>query len=114
MIAHRVGAVAIVLTCFVATCTCPVEAGRAAESGSTGPHLEEKDALKIADEFVMAQFGQDAHWLQRWYPHRSATHEPKTRTWRVFYNREPGRHPGDHFLVRIDELSGEVKLVGGA
>ena len=73
--------------------------------------LTESQALHIADECAKAN---KASIDLGNYPDRAPKYSQTARSWSVLYHRVPNRWPGDHFVVTVDDASGQAKLLPGA
>ena len=83
------------------------------------PNLRGWEVLRMADDFATHKFithkwEQGAGLDLIYYPHRKPIYDSDAKGWTIFYDREPSRWPGDHFTIRINDVTKEITYHGGA
>ncbi|MAE59902.1 MAG: hypothetical protein CMJ49_00945 [Planctomycetaceae bacterium] len=78
-----------------------------------GPRLSEAEALGIADGFAKEIRDEHEPFDLKSYPDRTAVFDEEDAAWWVHYVRRPNRHLGDHFGIRVDDVSGTTEFFGG-
>ena len=110
-----------VLLCSVclllASCNSESSAGKSdliqqsiGQEAEESAHLTESQALSLADEYAKKN-KRDIDLAD--YPDRNPGYKSDSKSWSVLYHRVPNRWPGDHFMVVVDDLTKEARLIRG-